>query len=221
MKKISLGIIGLIILFSPSGGNAAYLIELKDGSQITASGYREEGDEFKIERFGGVIGIKKDRVISIEEIEDRPQEIIRSHDEKANSPETDAIKKHETAHGPLNEKADQENATKKEEESPAKKNSNTTKQKTDRKTDKTAAAGEDDSKNGLNREEVVDKKREILAQKEFVKLAFKEAKRTGDKKEIDKQWKTLSLLEQELAEMRKKVRAVNGGRLPSWWKEVE
>ena len=46
------------------------VIHLKDGREFATDRYYEEGDQIKFKRYGGVIGIQKDLVREIEEIED-------------------------------------------------------------------------------------------------------------------------------------------------------
>jgi hypothetical protein len=74
MKKIAASFVCLSFLFCASVCSAAYLIHLKDGREITTHEYWEEGDQIKFKRCGGIIGIKKDRIREIEEIEDLPEE---------------------------------------------------------------------------------------------------------------------------------------------------
>jgi len=55
-----MGILCGILVFFPIICTAAYVIHLRDGRSFTTSEYREEGDQIKFKRFGGVIGIPKD-----------------------------------------------------------------------------------------------------------------------------------------------------------------
>ncbi len=78
MKKLATGFICLGFLFCASVCTAAYLIHLKDGREITTSEYWEEGGQIKIHQYGGVVGISKEDVVSVEEIEDPKNIIVKS-----------------------------------------------------------------------------------------------------------------------------------------------
>lgn len=78
MKNIAIGVISVIFFSCASVCSAAYLIHLKDGREITTHEYREEGDQIKIHQYGGVVGISKEDVLSIEEIDDPKTIIIKS-----------------------------------------------------------------------------------------------------------------------------------------------
>lgn len=78
MKKLAAGVICLGFLFCASVCSAAYLIHLKDGRAITTHEYREEGDQIKIQQHGGVVGISKEDVVSIEKIDDPKTIIVKS-----------------------------------------------------------------------------------------------------------------------------------------------
>lgn len=75
MKKFVIGVIAVCLWASASVCSGAYLIHLKDGREITTSEYREEGGQIKIHQYGGVVGLSKEDVVSIEEI-DEPKTIV-------------------------------------------------------------------------------------------------------------------------------------------------
>ena len=75
MKKFVIGVIAVCLWAFASVCSGAYLIHLKDGREITTSEYREEGGQIKIHQYGGVVGISKEDVVSIEEI-DEPKTIV-------------------------------------------------------------------------------------------------------------------------------------------------
>ncbi|MCF8128562.1 MAG: hypothetical protein K9N10_08605 [Deltaproteobacteria bacterium] len=66
----------VVLLLFPGVCFADYLIRLKDGRSFTTDAYREEGEQIKFNRYGGVIGLPKDQVIDIEEIEAVPKEEV-------------------------------------------------------------------------------------------------------------------------------------------------
>ena len=74
MKKLAAGFLAITLILSASLCWAAYVIHLKDGRAITTHEYWEEGDRIKFKQYGGVIGIQKDLVREIYEIEDVPEE---------------------------------------------------------------------------------------------------------------------------------------------------
>jgi len=78
MKKIAAGFVCLGFLFCASVCSAAYLIHLKDGREITTHEYWEEGDQLKIKQYGGVVGISKEEVVSIEEADDVKTIVVKS-----------------------------------------------------------------------------------------------------------------------------------------------
>ncbi len=78
MKKLAAGVICLYFLFCATVCSAAYLIHLKDGREITTHEYWEEGDQIKIQQVGGVVGISKEEVLSIEKIDDPKTIIVKS-----------------------------------------------------------------------------------------------------------------------------------------------
>ena len=74
MKKLITAIAAAVFIIYPCVCSASYIIHLKDGREFTTDRYYEEGDQIKFKRYGGLIGIKKDQVKEIEEIEDVPEE---------------------------------------------------------------------------------------------------------------------------------------------------
>jgi hypothetical protein len=107
MKKLAAGIICLGFLFCASVCSAAYLIHLKDGRDITTHEYREEGDQIKIQQPGGMVGISKEDVVSIEKIDDPKTITVKSPAkplEKAPPPIKEEIKTSITETGGQKEK---------------------------------------------------------------------------------------------------------------------
>jgi hypothetical protein len=77
MKKIATGFIFLCFLFFSSVCSAAFLIHLKDGREISTHKYWEEGDQIKIHQYGGVVGIAKEEVVSIEETDEQKKIVVK------------------------------------------------------------------------------------------------------------------------------------------------
>ncbi len=46
-----------------------YIFHLRNGSQVQTAAYWEEGNEYRLERFGGVIGLNKSDVVRIERVQ--------------------------------------------------------------------------------------------------------------------------------------------------------
>ena len=67
MKHIALCIwlVATCVIALPAQGLAAYLIELKNGSQYVTHDYWEEGNQIKFNFSGGQIGFSKDSVLKI------------------------------------------------------------------------------------------------------------------------------------------------------------
>ena len=78
MKKFVIGVIALCLWACASVCSAAYMIHLKDGRDITTHEYWEEGAQIKIKQYGGVVGISKDDVVSIEEVDDLKTIVVKS-----------------------------------------------------------------------------------------------------------------------------------------------
>jgi hypothetical protein len=54
---------------APESAPPQYIFYLRSGTEVQTSKYWEEGDEYRLERFGGVIGLSKADVVRIERIE--------------------------------------------------------------------------------------------------------------------------------------------------------
>ncbi len=67
MKPLIRVTIILVLLISPSIGDASYLIQLKNGEEFITNRYWEEGNQIMFYSYGGVVGIQKDLVRKIEE----------------------------------------------------------------------------------------------------------------------------------------------------------
>ena len=74
MKKTLTAIMITIFLLTPVLCFSAYRIHLKDGREFTTDRYWEDGEQIKFERFGGVIGMQKELVREIEEVEYIPEQ---------------------------------------------------------------------------------------------------------------------------------------------------
>jgi len=70
MKRTLSAIAAALCLLLPITVFAGYVIHLKDGQKFVTDQYYEEGDQIKFKRYGGLIGIEKDRILEIVETED-------------------------------------------------------------------------------------------------------------------------------------------------------
>lgn len=197
MKRIIMGILCGMLVFSPIICTAAYVIHLKDGRSFTTPEYKEEGDQIKFYRYGGLIGISKDQVKEIEEIEDLPEE------------------KEEAVAGKA------EVGSKKRPAEPQKENG--VKQTT--AGEKTEAGTEEGGEK--TKQEETDKIDVLLEEKRYLEREikriyskFKEAKSKADKKTQQGYFQELKSLRGKLLELEQKVKAVSGGKLPVWWREA-
>lgn len=75
----------VLCLVIPSINVASYVIKLKNGRKISAQYYWKENGKIFFHIYGGVVGIRKDQVKEIEEIEDLPDEKAAA---KQEAPET-------------------------------------------------------------------------------------------------------------------------------------
>ena len=73
MKTTLTAIMITIFFLTPAICFSAYRIHLKDGREFVTDRYWQEGAMIKFKRYGGLIGIQKDRVLEIEETEDLPE----------------------------------------------------------------------------------------------------------------------------------------------------
>ena len=67
MKNLVSGIIIIAFVLYPSICFSSYIIQLKNGGEFITYHYWEEGGEIKLHIYGGVMGIQKDFVETIEE----------------------------------------------------------------------------------------------------------------------------------------------------------
>ena len=211
MKKSIVAIFGIGILLYPLICFSSYIIHLKDRREFVTEQYYEEGDQIKFKRYGGLIGIKKDQVKEIEEIEDVPEEKVAAEPETP-AEKADAGKKEGKKAGAINtETSEQKEAVRAEK----------TKEKEQEK-EKPQELSEEEKKKAEQEENAkiqayLEEKKRIMDEKEKVSLAFKDAKAKDDRVKKDDNWKKKLLLKKELAKLRKQVMSEYGGKLPPWW----
>ena len=69
MKRLVAYVIFIAFVAYPFVCFSAFMIHLKNGQSFQTDRYWEDGGEIKFHRYGGVVGIKKDLVRAIEEVE--------------------------------------------------------------------------------------------------------------------------------------------------------
>lgn len=199
MKKLLTAIAVAVFVVIPSFCFASYVIHLKSGHSFQTDRYWEEGGEIKFKRYGGVVGVRKDLVQEIEEIEDLPEE--KGEPVKPETPlateKADDVKKAEAPEA--TEKAESTEQIKEQ-------------QKPEEVSEEEKAA---------KIEAFLEEKRRIIDEKEKVSSAFKEAKANKNGIQKNKYWNELLRLQRQLEKLRKQVMSENGGRLPSWWDSVK
>ncbi len=94
MKRLVAHIIFIVLVAYPFVCFSAFMIHLKNGQSFQTDRYWEDGGEIKFHRYGGVVGIKKDLVREIEEV-DLPEE-KKPVEEKPPQPPEAAKKKVES-----------------------------------------------------------------------------------------------------------------------------
>ena len=214
MKKLLTAIAGTLFLLSPITGFAAYVIHLKDGTQFVTDQYFEEGDQIKFKRYGGLIGIEKNRVREIEEIENLPEKREKRAETKASAAVAETEKKEKIqeqvpggdAPKPEGSGEDEKmegKVQKTEKRMPAEVSEEQRKKAAQEKADKIQA--------------FLDEKRQVMREMETTTSAFNEAKASKNKEKKDQYWNELLALQKKLAELRERVMAEHGGEAPAWW----
>jgi hypothetical protein len=197
MKKSMSGILFGILVFFPIVCTAAYVIHLKDGRSFTTPKYQEEGDQIKFERYGGLIGIPKDQVKEIEEIEDLPEE---------------------------KEKTVVSNTQKAERSTPAEPQEAKGSEQATEGGKPSTVTEEGKEKDKLEEPDKIDilleEKRNLEREIKRIYSKYKEAKSTADKKTQQGYFQELKSLRGKLLELERKVKAISGGKLPDWWRDA-
>jgi len=209
MKKALTVFLATVFLFVPALCFSAYVIHLKDGREFTTDRYWEEGDQIKFERFGGEVGIPKNLVSEIEEVED----VLEVEAEKEKRVEEvlkgDEGEKKNVA-GDVSVEGEKKGVQEKGEE------------KAGKDLPEITGAGEKKAEQEKDDkiEAILGEKKRILGEIKRFSSQFRDAKKQGDKSKMDKSWNKLLSLKEELSKLRKKVLLDYGGVLPPWWQKV-
>lgn len=212
MKKFLTAIAMAGFLACPCVVYAAYIIHLKDGRDFITEQYSEEGDQIKFERYGGLIGIRKDLIREIEEIEKRPprkKKVVAA--EKPPSIEAETGNKENPGEGaaktetPKAGGGDREKKAKgREQKIPA-----TVSEEEKKKAEQEKA---------IEIEMLLEEKRQIMGQMEIIAAGLKDAQEKNNKTD-KRQWliERTKLLK-TLFELENSVRSAHDGELPDWWR---
>jgi len=200
MKKIFAAIATAAFAIYPSVCLASYIIYLKNGRELVIERYWEEGEQIKFERYGGVIGIQKNLVKKIEEIEDSLEEKGEVVTQKVSEPaEKEGAEKKgvSEAAGKAEEGLEEESGTEK---------------------------GKDERQKKVKEIDVASyekQKRNLTEKYVNARQRLKGARRTRDKTAIREAKKEIKESEKEIANLALKLKKDNGGVLPPWWFRVE
>jgi len=214
MKPLLIALTVTLFLLLPAPGFTDYIIHLKDGTKFVTDQYVEEGDLIKFKRYGGLVGIEKDRIREIEETAVQLPEKKIVHNEAevptvgAEVAHKDNAVKPSKAPGEQPAEPDEEtigtNAEEKEVRKPPGDMS---------KEEREKAEEEETAKKA----KFLDEKRRITRDLEEARSAFMEAKEKSNQAEKEKWWLERGRLRMKLSELEKQVKLDNGGRLPDWW----
>ena len=200
MKKTITAITAGLLLLSPPFCSAAYVIHLKDGRSFETSEYQTEGDQIKFKRYGGVIGLSRDEIQRIEEVETISEQEEGGEQEpmvrkeapregrEASAPSEEPIA-NRRAEDPGSDAADSPNKEKKED------------------------AGEKTKNQDYYKKKKADLE---WALKDAIEQ-YKRAKAAGQDKEMRSEFRRASRLSAELEHLAKELTAKNDGKLPDWW----
>jgi hypothetical protein len=203
MKPLLTAVAAAIFLLLPSPAFSAYVIRLHDGTQFVTDQYYEEGDLIRFKRYGGLVGIEKDRVSEIEEIENLPEEKTATAGTEVPSAVAETSIKEttqESAAGSDSEKAEEDSGPQR----------TGTKEQQIENVEREEAA---------NIQAFLDEKRQIMGEMDAATSAFKAAKAAKNKEKKDHYWNELLALQKRLAVLRDRVLAEFDGQIPDWWNE--
>jgi len=205
MKKILTAITVAVFIIYPSICFASYVIHLKDGREFVTDRYWEEGDQIKFKRYGGAVGIQKDQVKEIEEVEALPEE-----KEKVAKPEAPLAQVEDVKKSEVPEEAERVDTGKQGIPEGAEKEAGAEEEQSEK----------DESEEKSDDEQLYKNQRIALSLKVREALeSYKRAKELGDRDRITEEFRRVSQISSELGDLEKEVKARNGGILPSWWRE--
>jgi hypothetical protein len=200
MKYILTALATVVFLLSPMASFSGYVIHLKDGTKFVTDQYHEEGDQIKFKRYGGIIGIEKDRILEIVET-DALTEPPAKKEPPAETPlaPANAETEKETAQGDKQDLGEIESPDGDQEET-----------KKDELDDKWI----DVVKYTKKKRALLEKRRVSLEKYRMARDVEDEAAKSAAKREYKK-------INNQLSELAAALRKENGGILPPWWSQIK
>ena len=183
-------LVAACVIVLPARGLAAYLIELKNGSQYVTSDYWEEGNQIKFNFSGGQIGFSKDSVLKITDT-DLP---VKAEIVTPEPPETEAEPAPEAA-TPSEPGTEAEGAPE-------------------------VAAPSEPAPPDIDHEVYMARKRAILHQYKIHEEKFNQALENKDRESERTAVEELHKTTEEMNELIREIREENNGVLPDWWHTV-
>ena len=193
MKKLLTAITVAVFLIYPCFVSASYVIHLKDGREFTTDRYYEEGDQIKFKRYGGLIGIKKDLVREIEEVED----VEEPPPEKAVAGKKEGTKEAEK----VKARGEPEKGFEEEQSAP----------------ETPVSKGDDKEGKGIDEEYYKNQKEEFMLKYKEAKKKLNDAILRNDKRAKWEAKTELKKIQAKLSELIRELKFANDGILPDWW----
>jgi hypothetical protein len=215
MKPLLTAIAAVLFLLLPAPGFPAYIIHLHDGTQLVTDQYFEDGDQIKFKRYGGLIGIEKERIREIEKTEALPKDQGPSSRAETPASASEAVNKQQAQD--RTERAKPIPSLQPSDDAGESQRTNA------ERGDKVPQEGGADAtgQNNGKIQSVLDKKRQIMAERVAIYLAFKKAEANDNTEEQQRLRKAMLQIQAKLSELRDTVKANNGGELPPWWDPLD
>lgn len=192
MKKVMPALAIMVVLTAPLANAASYIIHLKNAGELRTHHYWEEGTELKLSIYGGVIGIQKDFVVNIRELDASSREISADQSLRAeiSNPRTtvDAAVQVKT---PLGEEAGRGITT-----------------------------GTQSGDEKVDFESYKERKLALKKKLDEALERFREASGNKDIDGKNKALEEVTKLSNQIFELTDELKAKNKGVLPDWWEKV-
>jgi len=211
MKTILTALAAALFLLLPAPVFSAYVIHLKDGTRFVTDQYFEEGDQIKFKRYGGLIGIEKERIREIEETEDP-------------AVEKDVPAELEEAPAPKEAEIDQRAAEGSKEAQSVQEGREDIVEKQQSSQDNLIEVNKEKADavdKNIDIERYKKEKIALLMKKQEVLQKYRKAGELGDedtKAEAKRMYKEIN---NQLSDLAMAVRAEHGGTLPAWWNQIK
>lgn len=212
MKKTFTAIVTIIFLLTPAICFSAYRIHLKDGREFVTDRYWKDGDQIKFKRFGGMIGMQKELVRKIEEVEDIPEQVETGQE----LPSKEGMPQKEGKEPPLTGSSGGEKQQEVQEDERADQRSETGKREEMSEENK---KGEEDK--AAERETILEEKKRLNTEMNRVYSEYKKARSEGNKKTRKECLLEFSALRKKFDELERKVKVAHEGELPEWWNDAK